>query len=106
MLEEAGVTISPARWLVRVAGRDAFVLAFDGHHWALTRGDTEDADVTITTTRPALARFLTSLPEARDTEQPDLTIAGSHQAVSALLEAIAVFPSAPGSRRPLAVSSA
>jgi len=107
MLEEAGVTISPARWLVRVAGGDAFVLAFDGHRWALTRGDTDDADVTITTTRPALARFLTSLPEARHTEQPDLTIAGSRQAVSALLQAIAVFPLGPGlAATTAAVSSA
>jgi len=92
MLEEVGVTISPARWLVRVAGGGAFVLAFDGHNWALRRGDADDADVTITTTRPALARFLTSPPEARDTEQPDLTIAGGRQAVSDMLEAVAVFP--------------
>ncbi len=92
MLEDAGVSIRPARWLVRVAGDDPYVLAFDGEHWTLRRGETSDADVTITATRPALARFLTSLPEARDTDQPDLAIAGSRRAVRTLLDAIAVFP--------------
>jgi len=91
-LEDAGVTISPACWLVRVAGDDAYVLASDGRHWALSRGDPGDADVTITTTREALARFLTSQPHARATGQPGLTIAGSRQAVATMLEAIAVFP--------------
>jgi DNA-binding HxlR family transcriptional regulator len=97
-LEDAGVTISPARWLVRVAGGDAYVLASDGRHWALSRGETGDADVTITTTREALARFLTSPPQARATEQPGLTIAGSDQAVGTFLEAIAVFPFGPRNR--------
>lgn len=92
MLEDAGVSISPARWLVRVAGGDAYVLAFDGHHWALSRGATDDADVTITTTRDGLARFLASPPGTRDPEQPGLEITGRRRAVRTLLEAIAVFP--------------
>jgi DNA-binding HxlR family transcriptional regulator len=98
-LEDAGVSIGPARWLVRVAGEDAYVLASDGRHWALSRGETGDADVTITATREALARFLTSPPEARTTDQPGLTIAGRRPAVRTLLEAIAVFPLGPRDRR-------
>lgn len=97
-LEDAGVTISPARWLVRVAGEDAYVLASDGRDWALSRGETGDADVTITTTREALARFLTSPAQARTTDQPGLSIAGSRRAVRTLLEAIAVFPFGPPGR--------
>jgi len=52
--------------------------------------------VTITATRQALARFLTSPPEARDPEQPDLTIDGDRRAVRTLLDAVAVFPLGPG----------
>jgi DNA-binding HxlR family transcriptional regulator len=104
-LEDAGVSIGPARWLVRVAGGDAYVLASDGHHWALSRGETSDPDVTITTTREALARFLTSPPPARTTDQPDLTITGRPQAVRALLEAIAVFPFGPRDRATGAVQN-
>jgi len=100
-LEDAGVSVSPVRWLVRVAGGDAYVLAFDGRHWAFSRDETDDADVTITATRPALARFLACPPGARTTEQPDLAIAGRDQAVRALLEAIAVFPFGPASAPPL-----
>jgi DNA-binding HxlR family transcriptional regulator len=94
-LDDAGASVSPARWLVRVAGGDAYVLAFDGVHWTLARGEIDDADVTITTTREALARFLTSPPEVRDTGQPGLAIAGGREAVRTLLEAIAVFPPGP-----------
>lgn len=96
LLEDIGVSIRPARWLVRVVGGDAYVLAYDGQHWRLSRDETQDADVTITATRPALARFLTSPPQARDTKQPDLTIDGDRRAVRTLLDAIAVFPLGPG----------
>jgi DNA-binding HxlR family transcriptional regulator len=99
-LEDAGVSISPARWLVRVAGGDAYVLSFDGRRWALGRGEVDDADVTITTTRQALARFLACPPEARTTEQPDLTIAGRHESVRTLIETIALFPFGPASAPP------
>lgn len=95
MLDDAGVSIGPASWLVRVAGDRTYVLAFDGTQWRLRRGEVGDADVTITTTREALARFLCSPPPARSTEQPGLAIVGCNQAVRALLEAIAVFPIGP-----------
>lgn len=94
-LEHAGVSTGSARWLVRVAGTEAHVLAFDGDRWILRRGDTDDANVTITTTREALARFLTSPPEARTTSQPDFAITGNRQAIRTLLRAIAVFPFGP-----------
>lgn len=105
-LDDAGVSISPARWLFRVAGDDAYALAYDGRHWALSRGETGDPDVTITTTREALARFLASPPGARSTDQPDLTITGSRPAVRTLLDATAVFPFGPGERAAGAVQTA
>jgi DNA-binding HxlR family transcriptional regulator len=92
MLEDAGVSISPAQWLVRIARGDSYLLAFDGRHWVLRRAEADDADVTITATRAALARFLTGPPAARTTAQPDFTIAGSRHAIRTLLDAIAVFP--------------
>lgn len=105
MLQDVGVSISPTRWLVRVAGGDAYVLAFDGRGWSLDRGEIDDADVTITTTREALARFLTSPPMARNLDQPDLAIAGSPQAVHTLIEAIAVFPYGQAYEQPEATAS-
>lgn len=99
MLEDVGVSISPARWLVRVFGTDVYVLAFDGHHWSLSRGEIDDADVEITATREALTRFLISPTGAHDTEQPDFTISGNRRAIRSLLKAIAVFPLGVGGTR-------
>lgn len=96
MIEDIGASIEPARWLVRVAGGESYVLGFDGERWALSRGETEDPDVTVTATRPALARFLTGPPAAREAEQAaDLTIDGGRQAVRTMLDTIAVFPLGP-----------
>jgi DNA-binding HxlR family transcriptional regulator len=96
MLEHAGVAISPVRWLFRLTTGDPYVLAFDGHQWGISRGETSDADVTVTATRDALARFLTSPPDDRTINQPDLTVVGSRDAVRTMLDAIAVFPLGPG----------
>ncbi|WIX76184.1 winged helix-turn-helix transcriptional regulator [Amycolatopsis carbonis] len=100
MLDDVGAVIEPARWQVRVAGGESFVLGFDGERWTLSRGETEDPAVTVTTTRPALAKFLTGPPAARETEFTDLSVAGEDRAVRTMLDSIAVFPLGPGRQWP------
>jgi DNA-binding HxlR family transcriptional regulator len=91
-LEELGPpTVRPARWLVRVAGYGAYAVTFDGQHWSLSRGEIEDPDVTITASREALSRFLTSPPSARADGHPDVAIAGSPRAIRTMLAAISMF---------------
>lgn len=98
-LEELGPAVRPARWLVRVPGYGAYTIAFDGHHWSLSLGEIEDRDVTITASREALSRFLTSPPSARADGQPDVAIAGSPRAIRTMLAAISVFrPGLDGAR--------
>jgi DNA-binding HxlR family transcriptional regulator len=91
-LEESAVSIAPTSWLVRVAEGDAYTMTFDGDRWLLERGETDDADVTITGTRESLARFLTGGPGARTGEHPGLSIDGGRRAIRTLLGAIKVFP--------------
>lgn len=92
-LEEVGPpTARPARWLVRVPGYGAYTVAFDGHHWSLSLGEAEERDVTITASREALSRFMSSPPSARAEGQPDVAIAGSPRAIRAMVAAISVFP--------------
>jgi DNA-binding HxlR family transcriptional regulator len=92
-LEESGPPpVRRARWLVRVPGYGAYAVTFDGQHWSLSLGEVEDGDVTITASREALSRFLSGPPSARKDGQPDVAIAGSAQAIRAMLAAISVFP--------------
>lgn len=93
-LERAGAAGAPACWLVRVLDDGSYVLANAGGGWSLadTAGSDIDADVVVTATRAALARFLTTPPPARAPAAPDLEITGPREAVQAFLEAIAVFP--------------
>jgi DNA-binding HxlR family transcriptional regulator len=80
-----------ARWLVCVPGYGAYTIAFDGHNWSLTLGETQDPDVTITAGREALSRFLTGPPSAREDGQPGVTIAGSPRAIRTMLATISAF---------------
>ncbi len=93
-LEELGSpAVRPVRWLVRVPGYGDYTVAFDGRHWSLSLGETEDREVTITASREALSRFLTGPPSAGGDDGPDVTIAGSPQAIQTMLAAISMFRS-------------
>lgn len=93
-LDREGVAIAPARWLIRVLDGGDYVVANAGDGWVVADGDVDDgeADVIVTATRTALARFLTTPPTLRDPAQADLDIAGRRGAVQAFLDAVSVFP--------------
>ena len=95
-LQREGVNAGTVRWAVHVPGTDNYVLIGDGASWRLRLDPYGDAaaDVTITATRSALARFLTAQPP-RDPHPDDLQITGKPAAIRAFLKSIEVFPSAP-----------
>ncbi len=95
-LDRHAARTPPTRWLVRVTNDSAYVLATDGERWHLEpAGETTTADVTITGTRAALARFLTTPPADRDPSHSELEITGSRPAVRSMLKTIEVFPFGP-----------
>lgn len=95
-LQREGVDAGSVRWAVDVPGTDTYVLIGDGASWRLRLdlyGEAA-ADVKITATRSALARFLTVQPP-RDPHPDDVQITGKPAAIRTFLKSIEVFPPVP-----------
>jgi DNA-binding HxlR family transcriptional regulator len=91
-LQREGVDAGPVRWAVHVPGTGDYILVGDGVRWDLQSDDGgSTADITITATRSALARFLTA-PTPRDPRAEGVEITGKAPAIRAFLDAIKVFP--------------
>jgi DNA-binding HxlR family transcriptional regulator len=95
-LQREGIDAGSVRWAVHVPGTDTYVLIGDGPSWRLRLDPYGEAaaDVTITATRSALARFLTAQPP-RDPHPDDVQITGKPAAIRAFLKSIEVFPPVP-----------
>jgi DNA-binding HxlR family transcriptional regulator len=99
-LQSQGVGAGSVRWTVHVPGTGDYSLIGDGRRWNLRsdEGAATTADVTITATRSALARFLTA-PPPRDPHVEGVEITGKASAIRTFLKAIEVFPpGSPGQR--------
>jgi DNA-binding HxlR family transcriptional regulator len=92
-LEREGVDVGSVRWAVHVPGAGSSTLTGDGGRWVLRAdaGPETTVDVSITATRSALARFLTT-PPPREPHPEDVEITGTASAIRTFLKAIAVFP--------------
>ena len=90
-LQRQGVDAGSVRWAVH-APTDNYILVGDGPRWELQIDQGSEAlpEVTITGTRSALVRFLTTAPP-RDPLPDDVEISGKRAAVRAFLKAIEVF---------------
>jgi DNA-binding HxlR family transcriptional regulator len=86
------------RWAVGVPGTGSFMLTGGGGQWELCSEDGPETttDITITATRSALARFLTT-PPPRDPHPEGVKITGKASAIRTFFKAIEVFPVAPQS---------
>lgn len=95
-LQREGVDAGSVRWAMQVPGTDNYVLIGEGGSWRLRLDPYGEApaDVTITATRSALARFLTARPP-RDTHPDDVQITGTPAAIRAFLKSIEAFPPVP-----------
>jgi len=83
----------PARWLFRFPGDD-YLVECDGDRWSLTGTDPQArADVTVTATVEAFARFLFTPPGA---PEPDIDIAGDPTAVQRFKHLIGAMASVVG----------
>jgi DNA-binding HxlR family transcriptional regulator len=91
-LERERVALGPVRWAVRVVDAGSYVLSNDGDRWTVEAGEVDKPDVTISTTKHAWARFVTTPPPLRTTDAPDLEIEGAPRSVETFLKAIEVFP--------------
>ena len=92
-LQREGVDAGSVRWAVNVPGTGSYTLIGDGTRWELRSNEDRAtaADITITATRSALARFLTAAPP-RDPHAAGVEIAGKAAAIRRFLKAIEVFP--------------
>ena len=101
-LQREGLDVGSVRWAVHVPGTGDYLLIGDAGHWDLHPEDTPDggANLTITATRAALARFLTS-PASRKPHPDEVDIAGTTAAIRTFLDAIEVFPPDPSGRHAL-----
>jgi hypothetical protein len=86
---------------VHVPGTGDYTLMGDEARWELRSevGPETPADVSISATRSALARFLTA-PPPRDPHTEDIEITGTASAIRTFFKAIAVFPPGSRTRRP------
>ena len=92
-LQREGVDAGSVRWTMHAPRTDSYSLIGDGPRWELRIDQGSEAlpDVTITATRSALVRFLTT-PPPRSLHPDDVEISGKPAAVRAFLKAIEVFP--------------
>jgi DNA-binding HxlR family transcriptional regulator len=92
-LQREGVDSGSVRWAVDVPGTGNYTLIGNSGRWDLRSDESREpaADVTITATRSALARFLTA-PPPRDPDAEGIEITGKASAIRAFLKAITVFP--------------
>ena len=92
-LQREGVDAGSVRWAVQVPGTGNYMIVGRRSSWDLQTDDASDtpADVTITATRSALARFLTT-PPPRDPHAEGVEIACKATAIKAFLKAVEVFP--------------
>lgn len=99
-LQREGVDAGSVRWAVQVPGTGNYVLIGDGVRWELLSDEDREtpADVTITATRSALARFLTA-PPLRDPHGEGIELNGKASAIRTFLKAIEVFPQGSPARR-------
>ena len=101
-LQREGVDAGSVRWAVHVPGTGDYLLIGDQGRWDLQPDGAHDntANITVTATRSALARFLTT-PPARKPHAGDVDLAGTAAAIRTFLNAIKVFPPDPSGRRAL-----
>ena len=99
-LQREGVDAGSVRWTVHVPGTGNYRLIGDRDRWDLRsdEGRETTADVTITATRSALARFLTT-PPPRDRHAEGIAITGKASAIRTFHKAIDVFPQGSPDRR-------
>jgi DNA-binding HxlR family transcriptional regulator len=92
-LRREGIDAGTVRWAVHVPGTGNYLLTGDRGGWDLhpDGGPETNADVTITATRSALARFLTT-PPPRDPHIEGIQITGKPSAIRTFLKAIEIFP--------------
>jgi DNA-binding HxlR family transcriptional regulator len=92
-LQREGVNAGTVRWHVHVPGTGHYTLTGAAGRWEFRSVDDREtpADVTITATRSALARFLTA-PPPREPRGEHLEITGTSSAIRTFLKAIDVFP--------------
>jgi DNA-binding HxlR family transcriptional regulator len=97
-LQHQGVDAGPVRWTIQIPGTGNYTLAGANGHWDLrSDGDTETTtDVSITASRSALVKFLTTHPP-RDPHTEGIEITGTPPAIRTFLKAIEVFPPGPRS---------
>ena len=101
-LQRDDVDAGSVRWTVHVPGTGNYTFTGDGGRWELRSEDGPEttADVSITATRSALARFLTT-PPPRDPHTEGIEITGTASAIRTFFKAIDVFPPGSHTRRPL-----
>jgi DNA-binding HxlR family transcriptional regulator len=101
-LQREGVDAGAVRWAVHVPGTGNYMLIGNGVWWELLSDEDREtaADVTITATRSALARFLTA-PPLRDPHGEGIDLTGKASAIRTFLKAIEVFPLGSPVRRAL-----
>src|SRR5436190_72689 len=92
-LQREGVDSGSVHWAVHVPGTGNYALIGEGGRWELRSDDGAEttADVTITATRSAFAKFMTA-PPPRDPRNEDVEVTGTASAIRAFLNAIDVFP--------------
>ena len=101
-LEREHKRVAGAKWAFHVVDDGSYFLSYDGEAWNLERSD-RDADVTITATKGALTRWLTTPPPLRRLDERELRIDGRSHPRRAFLKAIEIFPlgrQATSGRRP------
>jgi DNA-binding HxlR family transcriptional regulator len=84
----SGAEVSPPLvWVWRFGGEENYSLRLDEGGWALTRGETKGANVTVETTLEAWARVLTAPAEIRQLPTDDVQLMGRPAAVKKFVKA-------------------
>jgi DNA-binding HxlR family transcriptional regulator len=92
LLEREEVFVDGAHWVLHVVDDGTYTMRGNADGWSFAQGDSEDPQVTVTTTKAGLAEFLPNLPEARAGLADRVRIDGSPEAVATFMQAIAAFP--------------
>jgi DNA-binding HxlR family transcriptional regulator len=98
-LQHEGVDAGTVRWTIQIPGTGNYTITGANGHWDLRSDDGTEtkADVSITASRSALVKFLTTHPP-REPHTEGIEITGTASAIRKFLNAIAVFPPDPPGR--------
>jgi DNA-binding HxlR family transcriptional regulator len=92
LLEREHVFVDGAEWVLHLLDDGDYTIRGTVDGWFVAQGSSDDAQVTVTTTKSGWSQFLANLPEARARMAERVLVEGAPEAITIFMDTIAAFP--------------